>query len=262
MAITASVTPGRVFQTTDTITVSALNQLGAPTVDIEGSIGSLAITSDSLDNTHIKSTAGVQFSKLEALTAGNLLVGNSSNVIAQVALSGDATMDSSGAVSLTSAASNLLMPIGSIIHYGAATAPTGWLLCDGSAKNAVVDTTLQALFDVIGNTYGGTNNTDYEVPDLLGRVALGYGAGSGLTSRALNDSGGEEEVKLTGAESGTSAHVHPSIYRDGGSSSIWGNAYSVYNTLDTNTGLSTEADAASAHENLPPYLTVNFLIKK
>jgi|TARA_R110000824_G_scaffold213999_4_gene400257 microcystin-dependent protein len=272
MAITATVTPGRVFQSTDTITVSALNQLGTPTVDIEGSIGALAISEDSLSNSHIRAAAGVQFSKLEALSGGNMLVGNSSNVIAQVALSGDATMDSSGAVSLTSAAKSLLMPTGSIIQYGAAAAPTGWLLCDGSAKNAVVDATLQPLFLVIGNTYGGSDNTDFEVPDFMGRAPVGYGAGSGLTSRALNASGGAEDVTLTAAQSGSPAHGHTiNTASSGYNDSLNQGQSPLGKSSDAGAGVnypgadgvqdSAAAAASSAHENMPPWVCVNFLIK-
>lgn len=68
-------------------------------------------------------------------------------------------------------------PTASIIAYGATTAPTGWLLCDGSA---VSRTTYSALFAVIGETAGeGDNATTFNVPDLRGRFLRGRDAAQG-----------------------------------------------------------------------------------
>ena len=88
------------------------------------------------------------------------------------------------------------------------TVPTGWLLCDGAA---VSRTTYSALFAVIGTTYGnGNTTTTFNLPDLLGRVPMGAGAGTGLTSRTLGTELGVESVTLTAAQSGTTAHGHGS----------------------------------------------------
>ena len=72
-------------------------------------------------------------------------------------------------------------------------APNGWLICDGSA---VSRTTYATLFAVIGTTYGtGDGSTTFNLPDLQGRVAIGAGSGTGLTSRTLGATGGSESLQ-------------------------------------------------------------------
>lgn len=63
------------------------------------------------------------------------------------------------------------LPIGAIVPYGSATAPTNWLVCDGSA---VSRTTYAELFAVIGTSFGsGDGSTTFNLPNLKGRVAVG-----------------------------------------------------------------------------------------
>ena len=84
------------------------------------------------------------------------------------------------------------VPPGAITAYVAAAAPTGWLLCDGSA---VSRTTYAALFAVIASTYGaGDGTTTFNVPDLRGRIPVGKNA---ATFGALAATGGEETHILT-----------------------------------------------------------------
>lgn len=89
-----------------------------------------------------------------------------------------------------------LLPTGSIIMWNGSTAPTGWLLCDG------------------------TNGT----PDLRGKFVLGSGNGTGLTSRKLGDNGGEENHVLTVKE--IPSHFHR--YYDAFYTENTNNAYSIY----------------------------------
>lgn len=64
-----------------------------------------------------------------------------------------------------------LAPVGSIMQFAGSTAPSGWLLCDGSAVGRV---TYSALFGVISTTYGvGDNSTTFNVPNLKGKVVVG-----------------------------------------------------------------------------------------
>lgn len=83
-------------------------------------------------------------------------------------------------------------PPGFIGAYGGTVAPTGWLLCDGSA---ISRSTYSALFGNISTNYGvGDASTTFNVPDLLGRVIMGTGAGSGLTSRTVGTKVGAETL--------------------------------------------------------------------
>ncbi|EHL69933.1 hypothetical protein HMPREF1032_02932, partial [Subdoligranulum sp. 4_3_54A2FAA] len=64
-----------------------------------------------------------------------------------------------------------VMPVGCVIPFAGAAAPTGWLLCQGQA---ISRTTYAQLFSVIGTTYGsGDGKTTFNLPDMRGRVAVG-----------------------------------------------------------------------------------------
>jgi hypothetical protein len=80
-----------------------------------------------------------------------------------------------------------LLPAGIVIAYTASTAPYGWLLCDGTAYNASTNKEYQALYDVIGITFGGTNNTNFKVPDYTGAFLRGAGT---KTFNAVSYDGG------------------------------------------------------------------------
>lgn len=78
-----------------------------------------------------------------------------------------------------------LVPTGSIVPYAATSAPTGWLLADGSA---VSRTTYADLYAIIGTTYGaGDSPTTFNLPDLRSRIPIGTGAGQWTSSFASSD---------------------------------------------------------------------------
>lgn len=154
-----------------------------------------------------------------------------------------------------------LVPTGAISMFGGLVAPSGYLLCAGQAVDRA---TYNDLFTIISTTYGvGDGSTTFNVPNLKGRVALGYGDASAetpaLTDRNLNDKGGEETHQLTADESALPAHTHTG-YGILATGADWGNA-GVKAPTPTNTGSTTQALAVSAHENMPPYTVVNFIIK-
>ena len=99
-----------------------------------------------------------------------------------------------------------LVPIGTILDFAAATAPTGYLVCDGSA---VSRTTYSALFAVIGTTWGaGDGSTTFNIPDFRGRTSIGSGTGTApdATAHALGSGGGTETVTLSTSQ--IPAHSH------------------------------------------------------
>ena len=122
---------------------------------------------------------------------------------------GNGTDDSnrSNALTVTWSGNIITQAMAGIIQmFAGATAPDGWLNCDGSA---VSRTTYATLFAAIGTTWGaGDGSTTFNVPDLRGRAPIGSGTGSGLSARTLGDNGGAESVTLTAAQSGLPAHTH------------------------------------------------------
>jgi microcystin-dependent protein len=81
-----------------------------------------------------------------------------------------------------------------IILFAGNFTPKGWADCDGSLLEIPE---YQALYALLGTTYGGDGETTFALPDLRGRVALGIGQGPDLTGRALGAAGGAEQVVLT-----------------------------------------------------------------
>tara|TARA_R100000234_G_scaffold119942_1_gene104459 strand:+ start:1167 stop:2120 length:954 start_codon:yes stop_codon:yes gene_type:complete len=123
MAVTATVTPGKVFGDSDVITKETLNQLGQPTVSVDGSVGSLALSDGSVTNAKVAGDAAINLTKLEGISRGSVIIGNSSGKGAvvdandngkilvgdgtdlnSVAVSGDISLASTGAVTITSGA--------------------------------------------------------------------------------------------------------------------------------------------------------------
>ena len=99
MAVSATVTPGTILSEGEAITISKLNALGTPTVDVEGAIGTLSISNNSITNAHVQAGAAIQHDKLAALSTGQLIVGNAGTPTATT-VSGDATIAADGAVTI------------------------------------------------------------------------------------------------------------------------------------------------------------------
>jgi microcystin-dependent protein len=102
---------------------------------------------------------------------------------------------------------SVAIPVGALMPYASSlTAPAGWLNCDGSA---VSRSTYAALYAAIGTEWGaGDGSTTFNVPDTRSRTIVGAGSStsSGLTTRALGATGGEETHALTVAELATHNH--------------------------------------------------------
>lgn len=108
------------------------------------------------------------------------------------------------------------VPVGSIMDYAGATAPTGWLLCAGQSINR---SDYAALFAAIGTTYGSASGSTFNLPDCRGRVSAGVDSNvSGLANRinsiipaatTLGSTGGAQSVALTTAQ--LAAHTHSGV---------------------------------------------------
>ena len=112
-----------------------------------------------------------------------------------------------------------LCPVGTISAYAGATAPTGWILCDGTA---VVQATHPDLYTLCSTT-----------PDLRGRTVIGVGTGTGLTARTLKATGGAETVTLNTGN--MPAHTHSNTLTNNAVTSGAGSPHYHANTLGGNT---------------------------
>lgn len=140
-------------------------------------------------------------------------------------------------------------------------APAGWAECDGSLRAI---SQYEALFNLIGTTYGGDGESTFALPDLRGRMAIHQGNG-----HVIGQSAGEETVTLTLNQ--IPAHSHAVLVGGAAdslspSSTTWGSSpTNLYSSTGTNpVAMSSAAIGAvgggQPHDNIPPYLTVNFII--
>lgn len=96
------------------------------------------------------------------------------------------------------------VPAGALVQYGGSSAPTGWLLCDGTAVSRA---TYAALFAVLAGTYGtGDGSTTFNLPDLRGRMAVGLGTNAAVNALGTND--GVAIANRRGAKHRHTAHNH------------------------------------------------------
>lgn len=170
----------------------------------------------------------------------------------------------------------VIQPAGIIQMYGGITAPTNWLLCDGSAVNRL---TYIKLFTAIGTIYGvGDGSTTFNLPNLTNRMPMGKGTGSFAT---LGSVGGAETISLTTnnmpshnhyignnsyAPNGTGnsipmANVNQSLYlgADTGGNT---DRYRMVGTgaVNSNAGITSYNGSGTAFNKMSPYLVVNYII--
>jgi microcystin-dependent protein len=93
--------------------------------------------------------------------------------------------------------------VGEIRIFAGDFAPVGWALCNGQL---LAIQSYQALFALIGTTYGGDGVRTFALPNLQSQVPISQGAGPGLTPRTLGETGGAENVTLTMAQ--LPSHTH------------------------------------------------------
>lgn len=157
-------------------------------------------------------------------------------------------------------------PAGVLAPFAGSSAPSGWLLCYGQA---VSRTTYAALFAIIGTTFGvGDGSTTFNLPDLRGRGVIGLdnmgGASANRVTAAQADSlggaSGAENHTLTTGEMPAHTHDEYTYVGGGGSNGVQNNNSSqVAGTLSVqDTG---SAGSGGAHNNMAPYVALNYIIK-
>jgi microcystin-dependent protein len=151
--------------------------------------------------------------------------------------------------------------VGEIRMFGGNFAPVGWALCNGQILPIAEN---QALFTLIGTTYGGDGQTTFQLPDLRCRLPMHQGPGV-----TLGQAGGSETVTLTVSE--LPGHGHPTAASSGGGNqggpggAVWAAAPAkIYAGGPANTPMYPLAVAMAGgsqpHDNMSPFLGVNFII--
>lgn len=246
--------------------------------------------------------AAVTVDKIAAAIAGDGLTGGAGSALA-VSVDGSTLEIVSDSIrvkdsgitfaKLAAALQALLVPTGVIQAYGSVTAPTGWLLCDGSA---VSRTTYAALFSVLSTSFGsGNGSTTFNVPDLRGRAPIGKddlggsaasritSGNAGFSGATLGAAGGDERLHGHTHTGPSHTHTGPShTHATGGYSSFimsGGTDYGVAagldfgfsnlgNTAASGTGATgssgtgaTGSTGGGNTQNVQPSIVVAYIIK-
>ena len=157
-----------------------------------------------------------------------------------------------------------LMPSGTITMFGGASAPSGWLLCDGTS---VLQATYADLFAVIGTTYGSADGTHFNVPDMRGRapIGVGTGIGGGASGTGLPTGGSALTARVRGAWLGEQTHTQttdemPSHYHSNVQSKSGGSEVNGAN-MGLSNGNTSSVGGGNPFNVIQPVMTVNFIIK-
>jgi len=155
--------------------------------------------------------------------------------------------------------------IGEIRMFAGNFAPAGWAFCSGQVLPIAEN---DALFQLIGTTYGGDGEVTFNLPDLQSRFPMHQGTQQGITY-ILGEAAGVESVTLTTQQIPAHSHVPNASTGQGNSATptnaIWSESVlSPYGDTNPTLSLSPAAIGATGgnqpHENLMPYLAVNFIM--
>jgi microcystin-dependent protein len=158
--------------------------------------------------------------------------------------------------------------IGEIRMFAGNFAPAGWAFCDGQLL-AIAEN--DALFTLIGTTYGGDGQTTFALPDLRGRIPIHQGTGPGLNTRTLGESAGVENVTLTVNQSPTHSHPFIGTASNASATNPTNAVVASPSTIDLyrpatapNTNLAANAlgitGGSQPHDNMQPFLCISFII--
>jgi len=158
--------------------------------------------------------------------------------------------------------------LGEIRTFAGNFAPAGWALCQGQLL-AIAEN--DALFTLIGTTYGGDGQTTFALPNLASRIPIHQGTGPGLTPRTMGEADGNETVTLSAQQ--MPAHNHAAIGSSTGANklspvgSFWSTDPGGNTAAYSNAAGSQMAGAAigntgggQPHDNVQPFLVINYII--
>ncbi len=159
--------------------------------------------------------------------------------------------------------------VGEVRMVGFSFAPVGWAKCDGQL---LAINQYDALFSLLGTTYGGDGRTTFGLPDLRGRIPIHDGSGPGLSTRRIGAKGGAENVTLTASQTGSHSHTWQSTSAGAQNRTPVNNAlaetgnsiYSQSNPPQTPANMSASmvqnAGQTGSHENVQPFLAIQYCI--
>jgi microcystin-dependent protein len=157
--------------------------------------------------------------------------------------------------------------IGEIRMFAGNFAPNGWMFCEGQTMPISEN---DALFTLIGTTYGGDGQETFQLPNLASRVPIHMGTGPDGTTYTLGESAGVETVTLTTQQ--IPIHSHPFTASTAAASftspagQVLGQSgqRAIYTEDNTTTNLAptsiTPVGGSQPHENCQPFLCINFII--
>ena len=157
--------------------------------------------------------------------------------------------------------------IGEIRMFGGNFAPSGWLLCQGQLLPI---SEYDTLFNLIGTTYGGDGQETFAVPNLASRVPVHMGQGPGLQNYTIGEAAGVETVTLTTQQ--IPQHTHPMLasLNTAEQTQVSGQVLANSGTAQMyfeeapatamNASSITAAGGNQPHENVQPFLCINFII--
>lgn len=160
--------------------------------------------------------------------------------------------------------------LGEIRIFAGNYAPRDWAFCDGSLLSIAQ---YNALYSIIGITYGGDGKTTFQLPDLRGRAPMHYGDGPGLTPRTFAQSIGSSTVTLNQTQMPIHKHItQGSSVVAGGinnpTNAIWGSKsalsakpyVSLKNTVAMKIDIVNPQGGNQSHNNMQPFVAMNFII--
>ena len=146
-------------------------------------------------------------------------------------------------------------------------APKGWAFCNGQILPISQNT---ALFSLLGTTYGGNGQSTFALPDMQGNAPMHPGQGPGLSLHDLGETGGSDFVTLLESEIPAHSHAFNCSNSDGNAQGPEANRFgggigiAMYATPGAVVNLAPEAltpaGGSLPHNNMQPYLTLNFNI--
>ncbi|MCU1354139.1 MAG: hypothetical protein JWM05_3348 [Acidimicrobiales bacterium] len=151
--------------------------------------------------------------------------------------------------------------VGEIRMFGGNFAPAGWMFCEGQIL--AIDQ-FDVLFILLGTTYGGDGQTTFALPDLRGRVPVHMGA-----SYVQGQLGGQETVTLTTGQIPSHSHAVQVVAQPAESSKPAGRYLAqsdddLYDVSGSDLSLQgtavSQAGGSQPHDNMQPFLCVNFII--